>query len=349
MVILVVFWNATGLFLMIDTPDINNILIILPDMIGLTVMAQPAVKQITEFYNNKNVKLVGFHNISEVFFDEEVPMLSLLDLDNAKKEILPYLVSHGPFDIVFDFLSSRDTGGSLNHIGIPIRLGRDYPDTDFYNIKVPSVSHDKSIVCDYMEFLFAAKIPYQFKTPTLATSENTMHRGLSWLRSHEISKDKIVVMGVGGGNTRKRWPIINYFNLKSQLKQREDIDVLFVVGPKEKYLCEEIKNNDAKAIIAFNLPLDILKGVISQASCSICNDYAVMHISASIGVPTFAVFLSSDPVRWFPYVSPSKYFIKDSIPCRPCYREDCQEWICNDASLFDNVVKDIKNVNFSLS
>ncbi len=332
---------------MINKSGINNILIILPDLIGLTVMAQPAIKQITEFYSNKNIKLVGFHNVSEVLFDEEMPMPALLNSNNAKEEIFSYLVSHGPFDIVFDFLSSRDTGEILNHIGIPVRLGRDYPDTDFYNMKVSSVLNDKCTVYDYLEFLPTAKIPYQFKTPALVISEGTRQRGLNWLRSHGMNKGKIVVMGVGGGNKRKQWPLFNYFNLKRQLEQDEDIDILFVVGPKEEYLCKEIENSDANAVIAFNLPLNILKGVISQACCSICNDYAVMHISASIGVPTLAVFLSSDPVQWFPYASPSKYFIKDDIPCRPCYREDCQEWICNNALLFDDVVKEISNIGLS--
>ena len=330
---------------MIDLSETNNILIVLPDMIGLTVVAQPAVKQITEFYKNKAIKLVGFRNVSETLLDEKMPAAVLLNLNNTKAEIISYLSSSGPFDIVFDFLSSRESGEAVNTIGIPLRLGRDYPDTDFYNIKVPSASQDKSVVSDYLEFLATAGISNKFNVPVLVTSEKTRSGGLDWLRSHGINKEKLVVMGVGGGNKRKQWPLANYLKLKQQLEMNGEVDVVFIVGPKEEHLYEEIRFNDPQGVIALNLPLEILKGVISQACYTICNDYAVMHISASVGVPTIAVFLSSDPVQWFPYVSPSKYFIKDDVSCRPCYREDCQEWKCNNASLFNDVAREIKKLD----
>jgi len=143
------------------------------------------------------------------------------------------------------------------------------------------------------------------------------------------------VFGVGGGNVKKRWPLDNYFKLRDQLKCHSGIDFLFVVGPNELELYGEIMTADAQAKVACNLPLQTLKGILAYASGTITNDYAVMHMSAALNVPTLAVFLASDPLQWFSYAPPSRYIISNALACRPCYSEDCVNWECNDPKLFD--------------
>jgi len=90
--------------------------------------------------------------------------------------------------------------------------------------------------------------------------------------------------------------------------------------------------------------LQTLKGVLSQAYGTFSNDYAVMHMSAALGIPTVGVFLASDPVQWFPYPPPSQYVMGEDLVCRPCYCEDCLDWKCNDPSLFNMVMNCLKQV-----
>jgi ADP-heptose:LPS heptosyltransferase len=50
-------------------------------------------------------------------------------------------------------------------------------------------------------------------------------------------------------------------------------------------------------------------------------------------VPTVGVFLASDPDEWFPYPPPARRVMGPPLACRPCYREDCAGWECNDPAL----------------
>jgi len=338
--------KGMGLHLRIDNSAIKNVLIILPDMIGLNVLSMPALKQIIDCYRDKNIRIIGFNNCSEILMDENLPDLSLIDNQIHLNELSGFIKAHGPFDVVFDFLSSRESGQIVSDSGIPYRLGWDYPGCAAYNVPVNHPAHDKSTVYDYLKYLTAVGEEYCYQRPQLTATEVTRAQGRSWLQEHGLLSDRLIVLGVGGGNNKKRWPLQNYLRLNDKLKSYEGIGTVFVVGPKEMELSEEISMAAPGAVVAHNLPLKTLKGVLAHACCSISNDYAVMHISAALDIPTIAVFLSSDPVQWFPYQPPSEYVMSEDITCRPCYREDCVDWKCNDPLLFDMVMVGVKKIVF---
>jgi ADP-heptose:LPS heptosyltransferase len=335
-----------GLHLRINNSAIQNVLIILPDMIGLNVLCIPALRQIIDCYQDKNIRIIGFNNCSEILIDENLPNLFLIDNQKPLNELSAFIKNYYPFDIVFDFLSSRESGQIVFNSGISYRLGWDYPGCNIYNVPVNFPTHDKSTVYDYLAYLTAVGEDYYYETPQLKSTEGTKEQGKTWLREHDLICERLIILGVGGGNSKKRWPLENYFNLSDELKSYKGIGTLFVVGPNELELCDEISMTDTKAVIACNLPLQTLKGVLSHGCCTISNDYAVMHMSAALDIPTIAVFLASDPVQWFPYLPPSQYVISKDLVCRPCYREDCMDWKCNDLLLFNMVMVGVKTIVF---
>lgn len=341
--------KGMGLHLRIDNSAIRNVLIILPDMIGLNVMSMPALKQIIDCYQDKHIKVIGFNNCSEILIDENLPDLFLIDNQVPLNELIAFIKVHGPFGIVFDFLSSRASGQIVLDTEISYRLGWDYPGCTAYNVPVNYPTHDKSTVYDYLEFLTAVGEDSCYERPQLKSTEGTKEQGRTWLQEHGLLCERLIILGVGGGNNKKRWPLENYFKLSNELNSYEGIGTLFVVGPNELELCEEIRIIDKRAKVACNLPLQILKGVLDNACCSISNDYSVMHVSAALGIPTLGVFLASDPIQWFPYLPPSQVLIGKSLVCRPCYREDCVKWECNDPLLFDMVMAGAKEIVHGLN
>lgn len=326
----------------IANSKINNLLIALPDLIGLNVLSLPALRQIAERFQGKSIHLLGFNNCSELLFNEQLPELVLIDRSRINDELQEYVKNCVPFDLVFDFLSSRETGQVFFDSKIPYRLGWDYSDTSYYNIPVSYPSQNQNTVYDYLDFLGTIKEQYRFEVPRLTVSAESKQEGHKWLLQHRIRCEKLIVLGLGGGNNRKQWPLSNYLRLRAELKRMDGLETLFVVGPKELHLLDDIAEADRSAVIACNLSLPLLKGILANADCVVANDYAVMHISAALGIPTIAVFLSSDPRQWFPYQEPSRYVMGKDLACRPCYREDCDDWQCNDLSLYDRVWELVK-------
>jgi ADP-heptose:LPS heptosyltransferase len=73
-----------------------------------------------------------------------------------------------------------------------------------------------------------------------------------------------------------------------------------------------------------------LKDLIEVIRCAkfvVCNDTGPMHIAAALGVPVFAIFGPSSPVRTGPY-GDRNTVIRKGIPCSPCYKRSCKNIKC---------------------
>src|SRR5690606_21831594 len=67
----------------------------------------------------------------------------------------------------------------------------------------------------------------------------------------------------------------------------------------------------------------------------ITNDTGTMHLAAMIGVPTVAVFGSTDPTRTGP-IGPRATYLYHQVECSPCYLRECPiDFRCMKAVLAD--------------
>src|SRR5881409_1532783 len=78
----------------------------------------------------------------------------------------------------------------------------------------------------------------------------------------------------------------------------------------------------ATAILAGKTSLETLIGVLAESSLMITNDSGPMHIAAALGVPTVAVFGSTDEKVTGPY-GPRTRIVKHPVECSPCLLREC--------------------------
>jgi ADP-heptose:LPS heptosyltransferase len=304
---------------------------VLPDMIGTTVCALPALAAIYAAWPAATVHLLGFEPVSRFLLDEPCGRdLGLLDLPLRSAQLAGLLPQ--PPDVAFDFLgldASRDAlvaAGARRLVGWPDRHGQITDPVPF-----PSGQHQLAVQ-DYLDFLVAVGAPAPFAPPRLAAAPATLQRGREWLRQQGVGDgEAVAVLGVGGGNDRKRWPLDHFVALEERLAGRGR--AVYFVGPREPEVADRLQAAPGRRVVAASLPLDLAKGVLGHGRLAVCNDHAVMHLAAALGVPTVGVFLASDPDEWFPYPPPSRRVIGPPLPCRPCYRADCDGWECNDPAL----------------
>ncbi|HUT58936.1 MAG TPA: glycosyltransferase family 9 protein [Phycisphaerae bacterium] len=99
----------------------------------------------------------------------------------------------------------------------------------------------------------------------------------------------------GAGAQAKCWPLERFIELaRAGIASRLDAEPLFVLGPVE---CdrwggrvEQLRRQLAALVCP---PLSTLAGVLAGAAGYVGNDSGVSHLSAAVGTPTAALFLSS--------------------------------------------------------
>jgi heptosyltransferase-2 len=135
---------------------------------------------------------------------------------------------------------------------------------------------------------------------------------------------KILVLSPGAAyGPAKRWPPA-YFAAVATQRLAEGERVLIIGSPAEMSLAAEI---DTLAPGVENLVgktnLLEMAAVLACADQVLTNDSGPMHIAASLGVPTFAIFGSSSP-GFTPPLGPRVFILeKHRLPCRPCFERTC--------------------------
>jgi len=330
----------------VDPSAAREVAILLPDMIGTTICAMPAVETIRAAFPRARLRLLGFRRVAELLCDEPVAAgpagaLHLLELERLDLQLAELFAAGGAPELVFDFLSIPASVAALAAAGIPVRVGWQHRGFEepapTVRVPLPGGKGQQSVQ-DYLDFVEALGLPNPAgaTAPRLTAASATLAAARRWLADRGVvGDDRLFVLGIGGGNDRKRWPLERYLELGAWLEQRGAGAPVFFMGPREAAagLPARLRAALPAAVLAESLPLDLAKGIIACCRLAVCNDHAIMHLAAALGVPTVGVFLASDPAEWFPYPAPASFVIGPPLPCRPCYSEECDGWECNNPSL----------------
>lgn len=124
-----------------------------------------------------------------------------------------------------------------------------------------------------------------------------------------------ILINPGAGSQTKRWPLDNFIEVAERLASARDSQITFMFGPKESDLLQLVQSKTHfTAYDGAALSLPALTEFIAVHDLLITNDSAVMHLGASCGVSTVAIFTGGlhQPTKWFPYdVNRHAIFIGD--------------------------------------
>lgn len=113
---------------------------------------------------------------------------------------------------------------------------------------------------------------------------------------------RAVVFFPGAGSREKRWPLEHWDRLLKEVLRRTAEFVVILAGPAEEgdTLERLWRNRGERMALARGLPLSDLPYLLSRVKAYIGSDCGVTHLAALMGVPTLALFTSTDPGRWGP-------------------------------------------------
>lgn len=140
-----------------------------------------------------------------------------------------------------------------------------------------------------------------------------------------LSKEYAVIAPAAGGEAKK-WPPERFGQLASLLPLPS---VVIGGGGDEQLAATVVAASGGRAVsIAGQTGIREMISVLRGARLFISGDTGPMHIAAALGIPVFAVFGPTNPLRTGPY-GDGNTIVKSDLPCVPCYaRKVCKDWRC---------------------
>lgn len=135
----------------------------------------------------------------------------------------------------------------------------------------------------------------------------------------------LIVFHPGARVAVKRWPSDRFAALGDLLVERHGARVAVVGGAEERNLANRLCAQMKTPAVSFagRLSLLDLVALLERTDLLVCNDGAVGHLAASVGLPTVAVFGPTDPRKFAPY-NPACEVIQEPFPCSPCLHVRCE-------------------------
>ena len=123
----------------------------------------------------------------------------------------------------------------------------------------------------------------------------------------------------------KEWPAERYGALIDLLASRDDAEVVLVGAPSERAKCEEVASSSKSGAIvaAGSTNIGELVALLSLCDGFIGNDSGCAHIAGALGIPTVAIFGSTNPERTGPLGAKTRVIYR-KLECSPCLARTCR-------------------------
>jgi heptosyltransferase-2 len=123
----------------------------------------------------------------------------------------------------------------------------------------------------------------------------------------------------------KEWPADRYGALIDLLARRDNAEVVLVGAPSERAKCEEVaaSSKSGAIVAAGGTNIGELIALLSLCDGFIGNDSGCAHIAGALGIPTVAIFGSTNPERTGPLGSKARVIYR-KLECSPCLARTCR-------------------------
>jgi len=320
----------------IDKTAVKKILIRATNWVGDVVMTLPALEAVRKNFPESSITILARPWVAPLFEDHPavdgiitINKTGRMLTDFVEKIRIIRLLRKGNFDLAILFQNAFEAAALTFLGGCKCRLGYNTDGRRFLLTHPVAVTDEILKVHQveyYLELLRSMGWEAESGDPSLYVSDDNVERARYRLRLGGISKgDFIVALSPGaifGG--AKRWPPDRFAGIGDLAVAKWDAKVLVMGAEKESHICNMLSSS--MKYKPFNLcgqtSLGEAMGLISLCRFFVTNDSGLMHIAASLGVPTVAVFGPTDPIATGPRGSRA-VIIKHDVECSPCLKTEC--------------------------
>jgi len=309
-----------------------KVLVRVPNWIGDSVLARPAIEAICGHFSGGEVWLGAADPVKELFaFDSGIagvlplpPVKDIKSLQAAARRLKKERFEAG-------ILLTNSFGSALLFFlaGIPERWGYS---TDgrkplltkaVRRMNPDSPRHHVHFYLDLISRLGLTTRPPELR---LSVPPEEKERARQRLRALGVDPLRpLVILSPGASyGPAKRWPASRFARLAALFQERDDAAVLIIGSAGEAEIASAIVSSLEKKppVLTGQTTLPQLASLISLASCFVTNDTGPMHLANALRVPVVAIFGPTDPAVTGPFERPAAVLKKD-VPCWPCHYRSC--------------------------
>ena len=221
----------------------------------------------------------------------------------------------GGWDIAFE-MSNHNTHSYYNCVltvasGAPCRIGFDEPrNADALTHAVPPPGDRVPFALAPLRLLSETGLPVTPAAPSIDLTTPPSPRFQEWRRG-ELGEDGYALVHVGGRG-EKAWPLESWTRLVPKMRALGGPRIVLIGGPDEIDRMRALEaepvgvgrgDTDAQGrpeLVAPPFDVGDLSHLLRGASYYLGCDTGVMHLAASLGTPTVALFFRSNPVHYAP-------------------------------------------------
>ncbi|MCE5194414.1 MAG: lipopolysaccharide heptosyltransferase I [Nitrospiraceae bacterium] len=337
-----------GIKPLIFKKDPQKILIIKPSSLGDIVHSLPFLTSVSKKFPKAEIHwmvakglegiLQGNPMISKLWIINKDKWKKINSINNTFSEIISLVknLRKEKFDIIIDLQGLFRSGILTALTGSKLRLGfKDAREGSslFYTHKVITElnSHAVEKNLKIAGFLDCPISNVSFDLPFVQNR-------------FDISKiipknEKYAVIIPGARWETKKWPADRFGELASKLRLKS----IIVGGEADIDVAADISKKSMNKGISIAGKTDIgdLIGIIKNSEFIVSNDTGPMHIAVALGVPVFAVFGPTNPIKTGPY-GKGNFVFRAEIECLPCYKRKCKDVKCMKMIQVENVLNAIE-------
>jgi len=321
----------------IDRRDISRILVRATNWVGDVVMCMPALDALRANFPQSHIAVLARPWVAALFenhpgVDEIIPYTKGRGFfkDSAEMIRVIRLVKNHRFDLAVLFQNAFEAALLACLGGVPVRVGYN---TDGRGLLLThAVVRDREILKKHqVEYYLAILRAMDWEAPTsepriyVGQKEEAAVGGL--LSSRGVGEEDFVV-GLSAGaifGPAKRWPVERFAAIGDRCCERWGARVLLIGSEKDGAACFDLSRIMKHAAVNFcgKTSLGEALALIRRCRLFISNDSGLMHVSAALGVPTVAIFGSTNPVATGPRGNWAR-IVKHDLDCSPCLKPECR-------------------------
>jgi len=330
--------------------EAKTILVRGTNWIGDAVMTLPAMAAIRRSFPHARISILVKPWVADIFY-------FCSDVD----DIILYLPHKGQYNLANVSRISKEIKGKgfdaaillqnaieaaiIAFLGrIPIRAGYNSDARGF--LLTHSVKRTRAIrrvhqVHYYLEMVRALGCTGDHKEFHFHVADQEKFLGRSLLEASGMKREGGFI-GIAPGaayGPAKRWFPERFAAVADRLIEEFSVDIGLFGSGADRETTEAISRHARHPLIDLAGATTLKDAISIMATCRlfISNDSGLMHIAGALGVPTLAIFGSTNPVATSP-IGESNIIIHKDIPCSPCLKEECPEdFQCMDMITVDDV------------
>jgi len=320
----------------IQKSGIRRILVRATNWVGDTVMTLPALEAVRENFPDGEITVLGKRWILPLLENHPAVdrVISIEKPGRFPADFREYLrvagkIRNRRFDLAVLFQNAFEAAFLAWLGGVKLRLG--YNTDGRGCLLTHRVARDRAVleghqVGYYLSILRAAGWAATDRDPVLHAAPGARREARRLLADCGVAEGALLV-GLSPGamfGRAKRWPAERFARIGDWAAGRWGAGILVMGSEKEASVCGRVCS--AMQNRAVNLcgrtSLAVAVAVIERCGLFVTNDSGLMHVAAALGVPTVAVFGSTDPKATGPR-GPRTRIVMHDTPCAPCLQREC--------------------------